>query len=151
MCTSLGLDTTMKTGGTVCEEEYYCVAWCYILDKNFAFRMGRFETLLDIEIGHFTSGQPSHQHSTSDLFRIYMSLAGVQAAVLPYLTWHSSMLTGGLSSSHGMGKHWLVNMQQIQERIEQVREIPRYVLLASLTHYLDLGPVSGVERTRCSV
>ncbi|KAJ5260045.1 hypothetical protein N7497_011137 [Penicillium chrysogenum] len=120
VCTSLGLDTTMKTGGTVCEEEYYCVAWCYILDKNFAFRMGRFETLLDIEIGHFTSGQPSHQHSTSDLFRIYMSLAGVQAAVLPYLTWHSSMLTGGLSSSHGMGKHWLVNMQQIQERIEQI-------------------------------
>jgi hypothetical protein len=117
----------MKTGGTVSEEEYYCIAWCYILDKNFAFKMGRFETLLDIEIGHFTSDQSSHQHSTSDLFQIYMSLAGVQAAVLPYLTWHSSMLAGDLSSSHGMGKHWLVNMQQIQGRIEEVREILRYV------------------------
>ncbi|OQE19260.1 hypothetical protein PENFLA_c019G10954 [Penicillium flavigenum] len=120
VCVSLGLDTTMKTGGTVSEEEYYCVAWCYILDKNFAFKMGRFETLLDIEIGHLTSAQSSHQHSTSDLFQIYISLAGVQAAVLPYLTWHSSMLTGGLLSSHGMGKHWLVNMQQIHERIERI-------------------------------
>lgn len=106
------------------EEEYYCVAWCYILDKDFAFKMGKFETLLDIEIGHFTSDQSSHQHSTSDLFQIYMSLAGIQADVLPYLTWRSSMLTGGLSSSHGIGKHWLVNMQQIQERIERARKPP---------------------------
>ncbi|CAG8896568.1 unnamed protein product [Penicillium egyptiacum] len=120
VCISLGLDTIMKTGGAVSEEEYYCVAWCYVLDKNFAFKMGRFETLLDIEIGHFTSLLSSHQHYTSDLFQIYMNLAGVQAAVVPYLRGRSSMLPDGLSSSHGIGKHWLVNMQRIQERIERI-------------------------------
>lgn len=121
VCMSLGLDTIMKTGGTVSEEQYYCVAWCYILDKNFAFKMGRSKPLLDIDLGHFISNRSSHQHPTSDFFQIYMSLARVQAALVPYLRGCSSTLTSDLSSSHGIGKLWLVNMQQIQERIEHVR------------------------------
>ncbi|KAJ5504862.1 hypothetical protein N7463_007736 [Penicillium fimorum] len=121
MCISLGLDTIINTGGAVSEEQYYCVAWCYILDKNFAFKMGRFKTLLDIELPHITSALPSHQNPASDLFEIYMSLARVQAALIPYLGGRSSMLTaGGLSPSHEIGKHWLVNMQQIQEKIEHI-------------------------------
>lgn len=113
----------MKTGGVVSEEQYYCVAWCYMLDRNFAFKMGRSKTLLDIEIGHFISDQPGHQHPTSDLFQIYMTLARVQAALVPYLRGRSSILTGDLSSSHGIGKLWLVNMQQIRERIDHVRKL----------------------------
>ncbi|KOS46929.1 hypothetical protein ACN38_g2120 [Penicillium nordicum] len=120
VCMSLGLDTIMKTGGTVSEEQYYCVAWCYILDKNFAFKMGRSKPLLDIDLGHFISNRSSHQHPTSDFFQIYMSLARVQAALVPYLRGCSSTLTSDLSSSHGIGKLWLVNMQQIQERIEHI-------------------------------
>ncbi|KAJ5375525.1 hypothetical protein N7517_007531 [Penicillium concentricum] len=121
VCISLGLDTIIKTGGLVSEEQYYCLAWCYILDKNFAFKMGRSRTLLDIELPHITSNLPSDQDPTSDLFQIYMSLAKVQAALVPYLRRRSSMLAGSsLSSSHEAGKHWLVNMQQIQERIEHI-------------------------------
>lgn len=120
----LGLDTIMKTGGTVSEEQYYCVAWCYILDQNFAFKMGRSKPLLDIELGHFISDLSDHQHPTSDFFQIHVSLARIQAALVPYLRGQSSFLTGGLSSSHGIGKLWLVNMQQIQERIEHVRNLP---------------------------
>ncbi|KGO54149.1 hypothetical protein PEX2_025510 [Penicillium expansum] len=88
--------------------------------SNFAFKMGRSKTLLDIEIGHFISDQPGHQHPTSDLFQIYMTLARVQAALVPYLRGRSSILTGDLSSSHGIGKLWLVNMQQIRERIDHI-------------------------------
>lgn len=120
---SLGLDTIIKMGGTVSEEQYYCVAWCYILDKNFAFKMGRSKPLLDIELGHFISDLSGHQHPTSDLFQIYMSLARVQSALVPYLRGRSSILTVGLSSSHGIGESWLVNMQQIRERIEHVRSL----------------------------
>ncbi|OQE05093.1 hypothetical protein PENVUL_c027G02482 [Penicillium vulpinum] len=118
VCISLGLDNILKTGGAVSEEQYYCVAWCYMLDNNFAFKMGRLKILLDIEIGHFTSNISSHQHPTSDLFQIYMGLASVQAAVVPYIRGHS--FGGGLSSSHGIGKYWLVNMQQIQDKIEHI-------------------------------
>lgn len=113
----------MKTGGTVSEEQYYCVAWCYILDKNFAFKMGRSQPLLDIELAHFISDLSGHQHPTSDLFQIYMSLARVQSALVPYLRGRSLVFTGDLSSSHGIGKLWLVNMQQIRERIEHVRSL----------------------------
>ncbi|CRL21800.1 Fungal transcriptional regulatory protein, N-terminal [Penicillium camemberti] len=120
VCMSLGLDTIIKMGGTVSEEQYYCVAWCYILDKNFAFKMGRSKPLLDIELGHFISDLSGHRHPTSDLFQIYMSLARVQSALVPYLGGRSSILTVGLSSSHGIGKSWLVNMQQIRERIEHI-------------------------------
>ncbi|KAJ5205456.1 hypothetical protein N7472_001904 [Penicillium cf. griseofulvum] len=121
MCISLGLDIMMKIGGAVSEEQYYCLAWCYILDKNFAFKIGRSKSLLDLELAHITSDQSSDQYPTSDLFGIYISLARVQAALLPYLSGRSSALTGGgLSFSHGMGKHLLVNMQQIQGRIEHI-------------------------------
>ncbi|KAJ5519206.1 hypothetical protein N7453_001628 [Penicillium expansum] len=88
--------------------------------RKFCFQDGRSKTLLDIEIGHFISDQPGHQHPTSDLFQIYMTLARVQAALVPYLRGRSSILTGDLSSSHGIGKLWLVNMQQIRERIDHI-------------------------------
>jgi hypothetical protein len=128
VCISLGLDTITKIGGAVTEEQYYCLSWCYILDKNFSFKMGRSKSLLDIELPHITSDMSSHQHPTSDLFGIYISLARVQAALLPYLRGRSLALTGGgLSFSHGMGKHLLVNMQQIQERIEHVRRPIDYI------------------------
>ncbi|KAJ5173807.1 uncharacterized protein N7500_001738 [Penicillium coprophilum] len=121
VCISLGLDTVIKVGGALSVEQYYCVAWCYILDKNFAFKMGRSKTLLEIELPHLISDLPGRQHTTSDLFQIYMGLARAQAALVPYLRGRSSMSTGGgLLSSHEVGKHWLVNMQQIQERIEHI-------------------------------
>ncbi|KXG50367.1 Transcription factor [Penicillium griseofulvum] len=121
VCISLGLDTIVKIGGALSEEQYYCLAWCYILDKNFSFKMGTSKSLLDIELPHITSGMSSHQHRTSDLFGIYTSLARVQATLLPYLRGRSLALAGGgLLYSHGMGEHLLVNMQQIQERIEHI-------------------------------
>lgn len=137
----------MKTGGAVSEEQYYCVAWCYILDKNFAFKMGKSKPLLDIEIGHFTSNLSNHQHSTSDLFQIYMSLAGVQAAVVPYLRGRSSMLTGGLPSSNGIWQHWLANMRQIQERIERVRKLLGHIFIcitdSLLRSWVHIRPGKG--------
>ena len=83
--------------------------------------MGRFKTLLDIEFGPIKSDLSSHQHPMSDLLQIYVRLAKVQAAVVPYLGGRSLRLTGaGVSSFQGIGKHLLVNMQHIQERIEHV-------------------------------
>ncbi|KAJ6019845.1 hypothetical protein N7522_000553 [Penicillium canescens] len=124
VCVCLGLDTVMKTGGSLSEEQYYCLAWCYMLDTNFAFKMGRFKTLLDIHIGHFTLGLFSYRRPIADLFQIHMALAGVQAAVVPYLKGRSSMSIGGdLATLHGIREHWLADMQLIQERIEHVSRL----------------------------
>lgn len=121
VCSDLGLDEIIRQRGTISESEYYCFIWCYMLDKNYAFKLGRSKGLLDVELGFSSHDMPLHHRHMSEYLSINVDLARVQAAILPYLGMDPRrILRETFSNFDSFGEHLIVQMQHIQTRIEKV-------------------------------
>ncbi|KAF7170963.1 hypothetical protein CNMCM6106_005501 [Aspergillus hiratsukae] len=113
VCVDLGLHAAANWQG-VTEEEYYCTMWCYMLDRNYAWKLGKSDCLLKLEPG-------IDDTSVSELFSIYMELAHVQSVLIPFLKDESSSEreTAGQSFSHARIRLFS-KMDGIRRKIDQI-------------------------------
>ncbi|OJJ35383.1 hypothetical protein ASPWEDRAFT_109908 [Aspergillus wentii DTO 134E9] len=116
-CIDIGLDTIVLQGKAT-EEEYYCFMWCYMLDRNYVFKLGRTRCFLDIQLPSDTS---VNHRPMGELLQIYVDLARVQAAVIPYLQSQSGSEDASL---HAFKGSLLQQMQRIHERIDHIASLP---------------------------
>ncbi|EAW16373.1 transcription factor domain-containing protein [Aspergillus fischeri NRRL 181] len=113
VCVDLRLHAAANSQG-VTEEEYFCAMWCYMLDRNYAWKLGR--------SGGFVTLVPGIDDiPVSELFSIYMELAHVQSVLIPFLNDESfsERETAGQSFSHARIQLFL-KMDRIRRKIDQV-------------------------------
>ncbi|KAJ8187129.1 hypothetical protein LV157_004782 [Aspergillus fumigatus] len=113
VCVDLRLHAAANSQG-VTEEEYFCVMWCYMLDRNYAWKLGRFDCFLSVVPG-------IDDTPVSELFSIYMELAHVQSVLIPFLNDESfsERETAGQSFSHVRVQLFLT-MDRIRRKIDRV-------------------------------
>ncbi|KAJ5657314.1 uncharacterized protein N7484_000963 [Penicillium longicatenatum] len=119
-CVDLGLDMTFSEGNALSEEEFYCLAWCYMLDKNYTFKLGRSVSLLNADFETNCFKLQVNRHSISENMLLNIELAKIQAVVIPYLGSRSLEMPTSIPSFHEVGGRLLIQMNQIQARIEKV-------------------------------
>ena len=99
------------------EEECYCFMWCYILDRNYAWKLGRL-TVLTVD-PNTRVDLPPLNITPSALFLTYLDLAKVQDTMIPFL----------IDSTKGrdvyrlfvdVGSQLLQTMDRIRRNINQV-------------------------------
>ncbi|KAL3468254.1 hypothetical protein BJX64DRAFT_9 [Aspergillus heterothallicus] len=120
----IGIGTGMgATGGTegkldlsgVSEEEYYCFMWCYTLDRNYAWKIGSPLVLL---VDPETDVDPPVTASASQLIRIYLDLAKVQDAMIPFLNDPDKAAS---DESFQAGKYLLGRMEGVRRDIDLIK------------------------------
>lgn len=137
VCMDLGLHTTfaIDPSRTLNEEEteaYYCFAWCYMLDKNFAMSMRRPPSLTDLDLGLGTSPSPNHYQPMTPLLSTYFELARCQALYVLYLRPGKV-----LGEAHGL-RHGQV-VRNLLVRMEYVKRCINEVCLVHPRTYWELG------------
>ncbi|EYE91868.1 fungal specific transcription factor domain-containing protein [Aspergillus ruber CBS 135680] len=101
------------------EEEYYCFMWCYVLDRNYAWKLGK-PRILAIE-PNTDMGPPTSNTVASELILIYLDLAKVQDRMIPFLKDSAKADRNAFQSFHGVGTHVLREMESIQRNIDQIK------------------------------
>ncbi|KAL4940393.1 hypothetical protein BDV06DRAFT_196706 [Aspergillus oleicola] len=101
------------------EAEYYCFTWCYMLDRNYAWKFGG-PRILQLEPDAVISPAPPHV-SISTLQLIYLELAKVQDAMIPFL---NDLTRAGRENAfdpnHSVGTFLLSKMEDIRAEISQI-------------------------------
>jgi hypothetical protein len=85
ICTDIGLSTAATSGRDVSEEEYYCFIWCYMLDRNYAWKLGRSKCFLDVTPGGILHASARVDPQISELLLIYLDLARIQDRIKPFI------------------------------------------------------------------
>lgn len=115
------------------EEEYYCFMWCYILDRNYAWKLGR-PRILNVEF-NTNMDPPASNMEASELFLIYLDLAKVQDTVIPFLKDSAKTDRDHSQSFHGVRTHILGKMENIRRNIDKVGHIKS----SPGTHFVNTG------------
>ncbi|KAL3481556.1 hypothetical protein BJX99DRAFT_218492 [Aspergillus californicus] len=119
ICMDIGLHPGATDLRNVSEEEYYCFMWCYILDRNYAWKFGS-PRVLTVELEAVIE-PPTANIAASELILVYLDLAKVQDAMIPYMN-DSTKSSGNAFQLHGVGTHLLREMQLVRGRIDQMRD-----------------------------
>ncbi|RAK87117.1 hypothetical protein BO79DRAFT_197785 [Aspergillus costaricaensis CBS 115574] len=101
------------------EEEYYCFMWCYILDRNYAWKLGRPRMLTvesDLRVDPVTS-----KATISTLILIYLKLAKVQDTMIPFLVNCSIGDNTVFRSFTSIGAKLLRDMDAIRRNIDEIK------------------------------
>lgn len=100
------------------EEEYYCFMWCYILDRNYAWKLGR-PRMLTVE-SDLRVDAATVKATISTLLLIYLQLANVQDTMIPFLVNCSIGDNTVFRSFTSIGAQLLRDMDAIRRNIDQV-------------------------------
>ncbi|KAF5854989.1 hypothetical protein ETB97_010359 [Aspergillus alliaceus] len=121
ICTDIGLNTTATNGRGVSEEEFYCFIWCYMLDRNYAWKLGRSKCFLEIIPAGILHASSRVNPPISELLLIYLDLAQIQDGILPFTSDPSSA-----GSEHAappltnIRERLLPKMEDIRSCIDQI-------------------------------
>ncbi|KAI9036539.1 uncharacterized protein KD926_001750 [Aspergillus affinis] len=119
VCVDLGLDVAVLQGASISSDTYYCVIWCYMLEKNYACKTGHCRSSLSASLGTDLPSLPPPGVPVSGLLEIYIDLARIQAVLLPYLESSSAESREG-PTFDDVGDELLSKMNQIHSKIEQI-------------------------------
>ncbi|KAL4947399.1 hypothetical protein BDW69DRAFT_178475 [Aspergillus filifer] len=100
------------------EAKYYCFAWCYMLDRNYAWKYGG-PRFLQLEPEVIISPPPP-QVSISNLLLVYLELAKVQDAMIPFLNDLTKASRENAFSVHGVGASLVSEMENIRAQISEI-------------------------------
>ncbi|KAL4963276.1 fungal specific transcription factor domain-containing protein [Aspergillus stella-maris] len=100
------------------EAEYYCFAWCYMLDRNYAWKYGG-PRFLQLEPDAVISPAPA-QVSISNLLLLYLELAKVQDAMIPFLGDLTKASRENAFTAHGVGTSLVSKMENIRAQISEI-------------------------------
>ncbi|KAK1140656.1 hypothetical protein N8T08_009969 [Aspergillus melleus] len=118
-CVDMGLDVAVARDAGVSSEVYYCVIWCYMLEKNYACKTGQCRSSLSTSLGTDLPALPPSSVPLSGLLEIYIDLARIQAVLLPHLESSSADSREG-PAFEDVGDELLSKMNQIHSKIEQI-------------------------------
>ncbi|CRG87194.1 Protein ycf2 [Talaromyces islandicus] len=116
ICADIGLNKQPLNGREFSEEEYFCLLWCYMLDRNYAWKSGSSECFLRVAndiIGDYLDGEET---SVSGLLAIYIAMARVQGETFAFQNGLSSMQT----DTSMFREVLLPNIEKIQRKIFQL-------------------------------
>ncbi|KAL4981939.1 hypothetical protein BDW68DRAFT_183004 [Aspergillus falconensis] len=112
VCMDIGLHPGAANLHALTEAEHYCFMWCYMLDRNYAWKL-RYQLCQDSFI----------PVANSQLFRIYLDLAKVQDAMIPFLNDPSKAgKDNAFQPITGIGTLLLQKMEGIRCAINQIKE-----------------------------
>ncbi|KAF7585613.1 hypothetical protein BBP40_010475 [Aspergillus hancockii] len=120
ICTDIRLNTTATSGQGISEEEYYCFIWCYILDRNYAWKLGRSKCFLDVvpeDISHASARVNPH---ISELLFIYLDLAQIQDGIKLFIRDPSTESQHVAPPLINVRERLLPKMEDIRGRIDQL-------------------------------
>ncbi|KAJ5787595.1 hypothetical protein N7457_002585 [Penicillium paradoxum] len=120
--TCIALDLQKKAlDGNITEEELFCFLWCYILDRNYAFKSRTSRCLLNRQLPLDFSALHNPHIPMAEHFSIYLDLARVQDTLISYLP--DGSLSHHNTSQYAIQEHMLVQMQYIEQRILKIASL----------------------------
>ncbi|KAL4906412.1 hypothetical protein BDW74DRAFT_176742 [Aspergillus multicolor] len=121
VCMDIGLHPGATNLQTVSEAEYYCFMWCYKLDRNYAWKFGGPRILIvepEVDIR-----PPTPTITISALMHIYLDLAKVQDAMIPFLNDPTKAARdNAFQPGTGVGTLFLRKMERIRRDIDQIKD-----------------------------
>ncbi|RDW59310.1 Zn(II)2Cys6 transcription factor [Aspergillus mulundensis] len=121
VCMDIGLHPAATNLHNVSEAEYYCFMWCYMLDRNYAWKFGGPRILTvepDVDIS-----PPAPTITISNLMHIYLDLAKVQDGMIPFLNDPVKAARDNVfQPATGVGALYLQKMEGIRRDINQIKE-----------------------------
>ncbi|OQE41980.1 hypothetical protein PENCOP_c004G03194 [Penicillium coprophilum] len=120
-CIDLDLQTKVFCGNAS-EEELFCFLWCYILDRNYAFKSRNSRCLLDVQLpATFNDLYPTYP-PIAEHFSVYLDLARVQDTMLSYLP-NNALDHSNSLLLYGTGEYMLLQMQYIEQRMTNIASL----------------------------
>ncbi|KAL4929535.1 Zn(II)2Cys6 transcription factor [Aspergillus undulatus] len=116
----IGLHPGAANMESLTEAEYYCFMWCFMLDRNYAWKFGG-PRILHLEPDAVIGPPPTHV-TVSKLILIYLDLAKVQDVMIPFL--NDPTKAGRENAFHfpnGVGIRLLQKMEGIRRDINQIK------------------------------
>ncbi|KAE8153999.1 hypothetical protein BDV25DRAFT_148449 [Aspergillus avenaceus] len=121
VCTDIGLNAASLSGRANSSEEYYCFMWCYVLDRNYAWKLGRSKCFLETTSTEVLQSIERLNPSISDLLSIYLDLAHIQDGIIPFLKDnHTVNMEHTATPSSNLKERLLPRMESIRARIDQI-------------------------------
>ncbi|KAL4874997.1 hypothetical protein BJY04DRAFT_172419 [Aspergillus karnatakaensis] len=124
ICLDIGLHPESMNLQQATEEEWYCFMWCYTLDRNYAWKFGGRRILtIDAEPDAIINyPQPGAHIVASKLILLYLDLAKIQDAMIPYLNDPTKATRdNAFHPNSGIGTLLLHKMETVLSNIEQIK------------------------------
>ncbi|KAE8412024.1 hypothetical protein BDV36DRAFT_272773 [Aspergillus pseudocaelatus] len=121
ICTDIGLNTTATNGRALSEEEFFCFIWCYKLDRNYAWKLGRSKGFLDATPEGILHASTRLNPPISELLLLYLDLAQIQDGIIPFIKDPSSADgEHAVPPVTNLREQLLPRMEDIRSRIDQI-------------------------------
>ncbi|KAF9884782.1 hypothetical protein FE257_001272 [Aspergillus nanangensis] len=117
VCIDLGLPDAVNQQQAT-EEEYYCVMWCYMMDRSYAWKLGRSRYFIDFNARAGSDSLPRN-FPVSELLHIYITLAQVQDSIIPFLG-DASSHREDVPSFYSVREQLLPQMEIIRSKIDAI-------------------------------
>ncbi|KAL6231796.1 hypothetical protein BDW75DRAFT_233321 [Aspergillus navahoensis] len=124
VCMDIGLHPGVANQRALTEAEHYCFMWCYMLDRNYAWKFGGPRVLsVEQDFDISSTMAQSIPVTITQLFRIYLDLAKVQDAMIPFLNDPSKAARdNAFQPPTGVGTLLLQKMECIRRAVNQIKE-----------------------------
>ncbi|KAE8136381.1 hypothetical protein BDV38DRAFT_114816 [Aspergillus pseudotamarii] len=121
ICTDIGLNTNATNGRALSEEEFFCFIWCYKLDRNYAWKLGRSKGFLDATPEGILHASTRLNPPISDVLLLYLDLAQIQDGIIPFIK-DPSAADGehAVPPVSNLREQLLPRMEDIRSRIDQI-------------------------------
>ncbi|KAE8322294.1 hypothetical protein BDV39DRAFT_155856 [Aspergillus sergii] len=120
ICTDIGLNTSAANGRVLSEEEFFCFIWCYMLDRNYAWKLGRSKGFLEATPGGILHASTRLTPPISELLLVYLDLAQIQDGIIPFIKDSLGEGEHGVPPVTNLREQLLPRMKDIRSRIDEI-------------------------------
>ncbi|KNG83634.1 C6 transcription factor [Aspergillus nomiae NRRL 13137] len=120
ICTDIGLSTSATNGRAISEEEFFCFIWCYMLDRNYAWKLGRSKGFLEATPGGILHASSRLNPPVSELLLLYLDLAQIQDGIIPFIKDPSSAEGEAVPPVTDLREQLMPRMEDIRSRIDKI-------------------------------
>ncbi|QRD88406.1 C6 transcription factor [Aspergillus flavus] len=120
ICTDIGLNTSATNGRVLSEEEFFCFIWCYMLDRNYAWKLGRSKGFLEATSAGILHASTRLTPPISELLLVYLDLAQIQDGIIPFIKDSSGEGEHAVPLVANLREQLLPRMKDIRSRIDEI-------------------------------
>ncbi|KAE8336100.1 hypothetical protein BDV24DRAFT_142427 [Aspergillus arachidicola] len=120
ICTDIGLNTSAANGRVLSEEELFCFIWCYMLDRNYAWKLGRSKGFLEATPGGILHASTRLTPPISELLLVYLDLAQIQDGIIPFIKDPPGEGEHSVPPVTNLREQLLPRMKDIRNRIDEI-------------------------------
>ncbi|GMG50010.1 unnamed protein product [Aspergillus oryzae var. brunneus] len=120
ICTDIGLNTNATNGRVLSEGEFFCFIWCYMLDRNYAWKLGRSKGFLEATSAGILHASTRLTPPISELLLVYLDLAQIQDGIIPFIKDSSGEGEHAVPPVANLREQLLPRMKDIRSRIDEI-------------------------------